>query len=173
MFYRYKNVELYIRGIEDFLKGPRWLMEQDGEELHKQIMASGYKSAELKELDMPFNYPLFERSVRLQDTKLARIKRLLTLNGLLLPARGEAIVPVADLKSVMFYRKKRVMHYDVTSKKAFVTSKTGREAWRCIFKTLQICRKISRQMPGAQKAYREEGLKLRTLEFWNMYLGLK
>lgn len=173
MFYRYKNVELYIRGIEDFLKGPRWLMEQDGEELHKQIMASGYKSVELKELDMPFSYPLFERNVQLEDTKKTRIKRLLTLNGLLLPARGEAIVPVADLKSVMFYRKKRVMHYDVTSKKAFVTAKTGREAWRCIFKTLQICRKISRQMPGAQKAYREEGLKLRTLEFWNEYLGLK
>jgi len=172
MFYRYKNVDLYIRGIEDFLKGPKWLMEQDGEALHKEIMNSGYKAAELQALDMPFQYPVFDASVHIQDTTKARVKRILTLNGLLLPARGEAIVPVAALKSIMFYRKKRVMHYDAASRKAFVTRKSNREAWKCIYKTLKLNRKISRRLAGAQQAYREEGLKLRTLEFWNKFLGL-
>jgi len=172
MFYRYKNVDLYIQGIEDFLKGPRWLMEQDGEVLHRQVMAAGYKAEETEKLDMPFNYALFDSCVHIQDTTKARIKRILTLNGLLLPARGEAVVPVASVKSVMFYRKKRVMHYDITSKKAFVTQKSGREAWRCIFRTLKINREISRRLSAAQRAYREEGLKLRTLEFWKQYLGL-
>lgn len=173
MFYRYRNVDLYIRGIEDFLKGPDWLMEQDGEALHKEIMAAGYRAVELSELDMPFSYPAYEASRRLQDTVRARIKRVLTLNGLLLPATGEAIVPVADLRPVMFYRKKRIMHYDVTSKKAFLTEKSGKEAWRCIFKTIAVSRKISRKLARAQRAYREEGRKLRTLEFWNRFLGLE
>jgi len=172
MFYRYKNVDLYIRGIEDFLRGPQWLMKQDGEALHKDIMASGYRAVELKELDMPFHYPTLDRNIQLQDTKKARIKRILTLNGLLLPARGETIVPVASLRSVMFYRKKRVMHYDVSSRKAFLTAKSNKEAWRCIFKTLKINRQISRRLAQAQKAYREEGQKLRTLEFWKTYLGI-
>ncbi len=173
MFYRYKNVDLYLQGIEDFLKGPRWLMEQDGEALHRQIMAAGYKAVELKELDMRFHYPRFDDSIHLLDTKKARIKRILTLNGLLLPARGEAIVPVNNLRSVMFYRKRRVMHYDAASRKAFVTEKSGKESWRCIFKTLKLAAKLSRRLPKAQQAYRQEGLKLRTLEYWEKYLGLK
>ena len=172
MFYRYKNVDLYIQGIEDFLKGPAWLMEQDGEELHRRVMASGYKMTEIDELDMRFHYTVFEESLNIQDTKKARIKRIMTLNGLLLPAAGDVIVPVASLKSIMFYRKKRAMHYDVSSKKAFVTKKSNREAWRCIYRTLKLNRRISRRLAGAQKAYREEGLKMRSLDFWNRYLGL-
>lgn len=173
MYYRYRNVDLYIRGIEDFLKGPEWLMEQDGEALHKEIMASGYKAVELEKLDMQFSYPAFESSLRIEDTKKARMKRLITLNGLLLPARGDVIVPMASLKSIMFYRKRRAMHYDIASKKAFLTEKNGREAWRCIFRTLRMYVKLSGQLSKAQKRYREEGLKLRTMEFWKRYLGLE
>ena len=173
MYYRYKNVDLYIQGIEDFLKGPGWLMEQDGEMLHQQVMASGYRAEEPDKLGFHFSYPMFEASVWLEDTKKARWKRLITLNGLLLPARGEAVVPMAALKSVMFYRKRRVLHYDATSRKGFVTEKNGKEAWRCIFKTFHMYMKLSGSLEKAQKRYREEGLKLRTLEFWRGYLGLE
>lgn len=172
MYYRYRNVDLYIQGIEDFLKGPRWLMEQDGEALHQRVMAAGYRAEEVAKLGMRFSYPQFEYNLRLEDTKKARLKRLITLNGLLLPASGEAVVPMASLKSVMFYHKRRVMHYDVASKKAFVTEKNGKEAWRCIFKTLRLYLSLSGPLKRAQRSYREEGLKLRTLEFWKGYLGL-
>ena len=62
MYYRYKNVDLYIQGIEDFLKGPGWLMEQDGEMLHQQVMASGYRAEEPDKLGFHFSYPMFEDS---------------------------------------------------------------------------------------------------------------
>ena len=32
-----------MQGVEDFLRGVNWLMEQDGEALHKEIMQLGYK----------------------------------------------------------------------------------------------------------------------------------
>ena len=41
--YRYKNANLLMQGVEDFLRGVNWLMEQDGEALHKEIMQLGYK----------------------------------------------------------------------------------------------------------------------------------
>lgn len=173
MYYRYKNIDLYVQGVKDFLKGPEWLMAQDGEELHKKIMAAGYKAQELSTLDMPFNYPAYEANYNIVDTPKMRRKRILTLNGLFLRAKGESIVPMAAPKSIMFYRKKRVMHYDVTSKKAFITQKSYKESLRCIGKTIALKWQVTFQLKKAQQAYRTEGLKLRTLNFWDEFLGLK
>lgn len=172
MYYRYKNVDLYLQGVKDFLKGPGWLMEQDGEALHKNVMAAGYKGQELETLDMGFHYPTFEASYRYVDNKKAKFKRTLTLNGLFLPTKGTNIVPMSGARPALFYRKKRVMHYDVTSKKAFITEKSFGTSVKCIFKTLGVMCVVPFKLKKAQRAYRTEGLKLRTLEFWNGFLGL-
>ncbi len=173
MFYRYKNVDLYLQGVKDFLKGPGWLMEQDGEELHKQIMAAGYKAQDVEKLPMAFDYEEYEQSRKTEDTVNARIKRILTFNGLFLRARGENIVPVSMVKSIMFYRRKRVMHYDVTSHKGFITERNVGTSLRYMFRTVLFLNTVSGKLKKAQNAYRTEGLKLRTEAFWNRYLGLK
>lgn len=172
MYYRYKNVDLYLQGVKDFLKGPGWLMKQDGEALHKNVMAAGYKGQELETLNMGFHYPTFEASYRYVDNKKAKVKRSLTFNGLFLPAKGTNIVPMSGARPALFYRKKRVMHYDVTSKKAFITEKSFGTSMKYIFKTLGVVCVVPFKLKKAQRAYRTEGLKLRTLEFWNGFLGL-
>ena len=79
---------------------------------------------------------------------------------------------MAAANTAMFYRKKRVMHYDVASRKAFITEKKLGESFRCIFKTIGMLFTISFKLKKAQEAYRTSGMKLRTLAFWNEYLGL-
>ena len=37
-------------------------MKQDGEALHQSVMAAGYKAQELEQLDMAFNYPVYQES---------------------------------------------------------------------------------------------------------------
>ncbi len=172
-YYRYKNVDLYLRGIKDFLKGPKWLMQQDGEALHKDVMASGYRGEELSKLDVGFNYAVYDENVRYVDNKHKKIKRLLSLNGLLLPAKGTTVVPMAKARPALSYRKKKVMYYDITSKKAFVCEKSTGRAFACVFKSLGLCMVVLFRLKGAQQAYRTEGMQLRTLEFWNGYLDLK
>lgn len=173
MYYRYKNVELYHQGVKDFLKGPVWLMEQDGEALHKKIMSEGYRGQELSALPMAFSYPMYERSRFVCDKKIGKIKRFITFNGLFLPTRGENIVPMSAARSPQFYRMKRVMHYDVTSRKAFITEKSIRKSLKYIFKTFGLMFVIVFKLQKAQRQYRTEGLRLRTLDFWCEYLGLK
>lgn len=172
MYYRYKNVDLYLQGIKDFFKGPGWLMEQDGEALHKQVMAAGYKGQDISSLPMAFNYSMYEASREIKDRRIARYKRLLTLNGLFLRSRGEGIVPMASPISIQFYRKGRVMHYDVTSKKAFVTERSFKKSIAYMFKVRAFMFVVPFKIKKAQRAYRTEGLKLRTLEFWKGFLGL-
>lgn len=172
MFYRYKNVDLYLRGIRDFLKGPEWLMKQDGEALHQSVMAAGYKAQELEQLDMAFNYPVYQESYEYVDNKKSKIKRLLTFNGLFLRAKGTNIIPMAAARPVHFYRKKRVMQYDVTSKKAFITEKSVGASLRYMGKVFGLICVLPFQLKKAQQAYRTEGMRLRTLAFWNEFLGL-
>ena len=172
MFYRYKNVELYLQGIKDFLKGPKWLMEQDGEALHQKVMSSGYKSQNLDELPMGFNYPVYEHSFQMYNTRKTKLKRNLTFNGLFLPTKGENVVSMAHAKTPQFYRMKRVMQYDASAKKAFITERSFGMSMKCLMKTIGMVFTVSFKLKKAQKAYREEGLKLRTLEFWKGYLEI-
>jgi len=173
MYYRYKNVDLYIQGIKDFFKGPVWLMEQDGEALHKQVMAAGYKGQEISTLPMAFNYSMYEASREVKDSRIARYKRILTLNGLFLRSRGESIVPMASPLSPQFYRKSRVMHYDITSKKAFITERSVKRSIEYMIKVWAFIFTVPFKIKKAQEAYRTEGLKLRTLEFWKGFLELE
>jgi len=170
MFYRYKNIDLYFQGIKDFLKGPEWLMEQDGEALHQQVMAAGYKAISLEQLDMRFRYPEYCKSFEIQHTTRSKIKRNLTFNGLFLRAKGETIVQMAAPKTVQFYRKKRVMHYDAATKKAFITERSIGNSIRYLFKTIGMMIIICLRLKDAQQKYRKDGLRLRTVEFWKEYL---
>lgn len=172
MFYRYRNVDLYLQGIRDFLKGPVWLMGQDGEILHKKVMSEGYRGQELEELSMGFNYPIYEESLGVNNTLKTKIKRNLTFNGLFLPAKGDNIVSMAKVKTPQCYRKKRIMHYDEAAKKGFITERSFGETVRYMAKAVAMLFEISFKLTKAQKEYREEGLKLRTLEFWKGYLGI-
>ena len=136
MFYRYKNVDLYLRGINDFFKGPQWLMKQDSEKLHQEIMGAGYRGQDLETLDMPFYYATYENSCNYQDGKYSKWKRLFTFNGLIFSAKGDNIVPMAGNRQCHFYRKKRVMHYDVAAKKAFITERSFGTSVSYIFKVI-------------------------------------
>ena len=172
MFYRYKNIDLYLQGIKDFLKGPQWLMEQEGEALHKRVMSEGYKGQNLEELPMGFNYPIYEESLKVNNTFKTKIKRNLTFNGLLLPAKGDNIVSMAMVKTPQCYRKKRVMFYDEAAKKAFLTERSFGKTVRYMAKTVGMLFEISFKFKKAESAYREEGLELRTLKFWKGYLEI-
>ena len=172
-YYRYKNVDLYLQGIKDFLKGPAWLMEQDGEALHKSVMAAGYRGQDLNTLDVPFDYPTFEQSYKYVDNKKSKIKRMLTMNGLFLRAKGTNVVPMSAARPALFYRKKKVLQYDVTSKKGFVTEKSFGSSMHCLCSAVGLTIVVRFKLKKAQDAWRTEGLKLRTLDFWNGFLGLK
>lgn len=176
MFYRYKNVELYLQGIQDYLKGPEWLKEQDGEVLHAKIMSSGYKAQTLNELKENYNIAFheedYENSCKITDEKAEKIKRYLTFNGLFLPAKGENCIPMSQAKTVQFYRKKRVLHYDENSNTGFVTQKSMCSSIKYILKMLGMMCQVSLKYKKTQKKYCKEGMTLRTMDTWKDYLKL-
>ena len=173
IYYRYKNVDLIYRATRDFYKGIDWLKVQDGELLHKEIMASGYKAQPIEELDIPFNYPVYENSLNRYESKIKRIKRFLSLNGLLLKANRDNIVSMAQCTPANYYRAKRVLNYDVTTKKAFITEKSYKEIFKVYFKFVGIIFATVINYNKAKKSYSTRVKEETNIEFWNNYLDLK
>ncbi len=171
-YYRYKNVDLYLQGIQDFLKGPQWLMRQDGQELHSKVVQAGYQAQELEKLDMPFSYPVYEESKNDFGQNSTRLKRFLTLNGLLLPPKGDSITPMASAIGVNFYRKNRVMNYDIWSKKGFITSRSFSKSIQYIFRVFGMVFVNHVYLKKAQKAYQRDGKYMQTWDYWKSSLDI-
>ena len=172
-YYRYQNVELIFRGVNDFFKGVDFLRETDGEKLHQEIMAAGYKARPVEELEMPFEYPAYERSFRENDGRLHKLIRMVTFNGLLLPAKRNNVVSMAQCRPVNFYRAKKVLQYDVTSKKAFVTEKQIGKSIGSMCKMISLAFHIIATFDGLMKDYRENVPQLVAENNWERYLDLE
>lgn len=171
-YYRYKNVDLIFRGVEDFFKGVDFLKETDGEKLHQEIMAAGYKAQPLEELSIPFAYSDYENSFRANDRGWRKAIRILTFNGLFLPAKREGIVSMASCRPINFYRAKRVLQYDVTSKKAFITEKNVGQTFACLGRLLAITVKIIMGFDSAMRAFHTQAFVLQSREQWLRYLQI-
>lgn len=172
VYYRYKNIDLIFRGVNDFFKGVDFLKNTDGEQLHKEIMDSGYKAQPVEELQVPFNYPDYDNSFRENEKKIHQLIRFLSCNGLLFPANRDTIVSMAQCRPINFYRAKRVLQYDVTSKKGFVTEKHIKKSILYFFKTILITVKILFYFKTCIKKFHNDGEQVMTKNFWKEYLDL-
>lgn len=174
---RYKNVDLLLRGIEDYFRGIDWLKAQDGEKLHKQIMADSYKLSYIEELDFPFSYPQYEKMLEIPEDKgfkglLKKLAVKLTFHGVFLKADRDKIVPTIGVSPRQLIKVKKSLNYDLGSKKGFVTVKSVKEALRLHRRYRRACRLIKRKYNKMRKIYKLRGNELTNLDFWNKYLEL-
>lgn len=175
---RYKNAELFIRGVEDFFKGIDWLKAQDGEALHKEIMGAGYKLQYVEDLDFVFSYPQYERGKHVpQDIGLkGLIKRIiikLTFHGLFIPANKELVVPAVGVQPRQFIRVQRALNYDISSKKGFVTEKNVKEALQIYKRFLKVVGMIRSDYDKTTAEYHNRKEEITSLSFWDQYLNIK
>lgn len=170
--YRYNNCEMTFRGVEDFCKGPEFLLTTDGEALHRDILAAGEKYRPLEELSVRFDEAVYLES-QAAETLGQRALRYITLNKHLWPRRGSSIVDAA-LNGVKDYAgKKRVLNYDVGGHRGFVTEYSARGLIHTVKRYRQTARLLKAKHAQACEAYRQMRPLLTSREFWDGYLGLK
>ena len=179
IFYRYKNADLLMDGVNDFYNGIDWLMAQDGEALHKNIMDRGYKLQDISTLPIPFSYPAYEQACRTPEPRRhTRAWRKFTANGLMLPCKKKAdnempvVAPTFTARPVNFYRVHKALNYDYTSRKGFVTQKSVKETIRLMFKLKKISLKSRWKYRKTVKMYSQRGAELMQLSFWKKYLDI-
>ena len=175
--YRYKNAHLLMRGVEDYLKGMSWLMQQDGETLHKSVMADGYKLQYLEDIEggIPFVLQTFNDSVEQEAATgiIARVINHFTLNGHYLPAfKGVNIVSTVGVQQSSVFCRSGVLNYDYASRRAFMTWRSKKELKKCKKHLKKLCKQIKRDYDKVTNEFRNEGRKMMTRSFWNNYLEI-
>lgn len=173
MLYRYKNVHLVMAGVRDFLKGVDFLLQTDGEQLHKDVMAAGYKAQPLEELGEKFDVSLYEANLFKDDPKYHKPWRLLTYNGACLsPKNGKRILSMNFVNTSNTHRVQRAVYYDIVADKAFVCERDNEEMKRCKQEMKALIKEIKANYPAAKRSYIERQKEVQSLEFWKKYLGI-
>jgi GT2 family glycosyltransferase len=172
MEYRYRSADIWLRGAEDFFKGLEWLGGQNPQKLNTEIMRYATQMSPVQQLPFDFAYNLMKTERDYTESKLKRLWRRATLNGYLLPAKGEVTVPVIGINKSFVFRKKRVLNYDLDSQKGFITEKSYKEVWRVVMRLLRVLRTIDRDYEKTVNDYRAKYPQYVTEEFWRKYLDL-
>ena len=172
LYYRYKNADLLIRGVRDFLKGIDWLKQSDGEKINYEVQVSGYRALPLEELQMPFLYSIYEKSLSENDSKFRRIFRLASGNGYLLRARRDNIVSMSMIRPYNAYRVKRLLNYDMVAQKGFITERNRREAIRCLIDLGKLLVEMDAKYERVTQEYRRRCKEIQNIRFWRKYLDL-
>ncbi len=171
--YRYKNIYLHTRGVSDYLRGTKFLLNTDGEKLHQEIMAAGYKASPVSEISEPFHYNKYESSRTMKVNPIHDIIRKLTFNGYFLPAGRTRTVSMAQATPYQVWRAKKIVYYDVTANKAFECERSYKQLVLTFLLVLGLNIEIDFKYNAAKKDYQKNGYKLKSLGFWKKYLDLK
>ncbi len=170
--YRYSDCKLAFKAMEDFCRGPEFLLNTDGEALHKEVMMIGDRFQPLKELPVRFDENEYIKSQR-QEKPAKKGLRILTLNKHLLPRKGDAVVDAALNGVKDFAGKKRVLNYDVGGNRGFVTEYNGKRLMESLRGYRRTVRMMKAKYAPACQAWRQAMPTLTSREFWDKYLGLK
>ena len=170
VYYRYKNIDLLFRGVEDFYKGVPFLEKTDAEQLHREIMAAGYKAVPVEQLNMQFSYPSYQKSLRQQEGRVKRLFRFATLNGLLLPTNRNVIVSMSSCRPINFFRAKRAMQYDVASKKAFIVERDWKQTIIMLKQLFKLTLKTVTVYDYRMRDFKKNVERITNIKFWERYL---
>lgn len=184
--FNYKNAELILRGVEDFLKGPEWIMQPVAqaafmdanknsekllpiEDLQRELTAIGVDSDQLTTWKLFRDLPITP-----SDLCLLKISR----NGQrAFPGSKRGGVAVIDnVGWAAPFGKIRgvdtIVSIDIPNRKAAIRHK---DAERCS----ELCKRfqadmneLSRRNEELKKAYSDARLSMTSVEFWKKYLGI-
>ena len=169
---RYKNAQLLMDGVKDFLKGPEWLINQDGEKLNQDIMSRCYKLTNVNDLNLVFDYPQYEQMLKFIESPMDQKKRKITLNGLFGKHNKLVCVPVHDAHIAYFYRAYGAVNYDAANNKAFETYFDKKMEIELMKNYFRLKKEVNKKYYEIREEYLEAKSILNGKEFWTNYLDI-
>ena len=170
--FKYLEIKLFFDAIEDFLKGVDYIKSIDLEKLHKVIMKDAYKIQDAKSLPIPFSIDLYEKTLSTPhvSSKIRRLFRFATLNGLLLPSNKVISLGMWGGSSAQTFRAKYIIRYEPSTKKGFVLQRSLTKCLASYFRYKRILHKIDRRFIKARDEFKSRYKELIDINFWETKL---
>ena len=177
--YRYKYVDLNLKGAVDFLKGFKWFYNADTLQVHGELNKYNYQVQPVEEFigyhgikkeDLnPCEKPEVE-----PPGKLRKLFQMVSMNGHFFPAYKNKTTKVARPNPNIYdlYRYKEVVYADAAGK-AICVKRSKSELVKAYIKLLKTFRLIDKHYDSVCNEYRKNYSKLESKEFWEKYLQLK
>jgi len=178
LFYRYKEANLLLDGVEDYYKGIDWLKKQEPERLHLKISEKGEKIRNLEQVDLPYlNFLPLEYHTQ-KEGIISKIFRTITLNGYFFKAKYNLIINLTEYNLSIaetrdFYRANNLIFYDRRNLKVFTTKKSYRSLFKIIKRTIKVSLMTFMKYRKTNLEYKKRQDEITNMEFWKDYLGLK
>lgn len=171
--YRYDDQLLTIKGVEDFLKGVDFLKDTEPVQLNTEISKHGYKfkdvSSDLKRMETVKENISVDR---LYESKMPKLKNILTINGWFLPAKRGCVALPAGCSINSLYRVKNVLYYEPDTLKGFYAKRKFLNIFVTLYRYIKIAVKINKDFDAARAGYRRRYKELLSEEFWRRYLEI-
>lgn len=177
--YRYRYVDLNLRGIEDFLKGIDWLKAQDAQKLHGKISKMNYQGKKAEEYigyqGITKEDIAWEQIEKVEPREIGKWEKLfqrITFNGYLLPAKkGKVLIAMPHDNIYDMYRQKEILYVD-SNGNAFLMKRSRKEALKCFQKLWKIKRLLDKNFRQRKQEYATRYTELTEENFWKSYLKM-
>ena len=170
LWYRYHDAEEILDGIEDFLKGPNWLIHADDRAKFEEVRKNRVPTLPVAELPFQFDYNQYLESLTYPEEKrIRRLFRRLTLNGWLLPANRNVIVRAETPITYHFYRAKYVLNYSSKGHCGYISNKDFKQALKILSRLWGLLGEIDKKYTKVVEEYRNSFSQLVTKEFWQKH----
>ena len=171
--YHYETAELTLAGIEDFLRGPEGIAAGDPDSPAAcRTRIQQEKPRPLAGEILTVNRPLLRN-----EKKLHRFFRLLTLNGLLLPAcREEVAIHLAWNAGVWSrdtYRCRKATYVRSSVGECYTLERDRIRIFRLFLRTMKTLLILRFRRERAARAWRGSHERFVQEEFWKKYLKLE
>lgn len=171
--YKYLEIEHLCNAINDFLAGVDHFKSIDLEKYHKSILSKGYKTVDASELPVKFTKEQYYKDISYDKHvgKISKFLKFLTINGLLLPSKGFAVLGMWGGTNVQTYRKKFLVRYSAEKDTGFILKRSLSKAIKAFFKYRKTRKRLKRRFDKAFKEFQNRWQELVTRENWNNYLS--
>lgn len=186
---KYKECRVVYKALQDFLKGPDWLIDTSPSDLLDEVNKISYKLSEYEDLSKDLSGKEYKKVVSQIDSYcknfgLSEIRRkyceeervplikYLTYNGWIMPAKKE-IEAISVLESPFAtYRKKKIVIFEPFTKRYIISRRSYRELLHCLGYYLKSYHKIIFLFSTVQKKYITSMNKMSSAVMWRKYLKL-
>ena len=184
--YRYSDVKVIEKAVDDFLKGPEFLLHYDPEQMLKDI---GSMSTRFYDLDHYADVLTEEEMEQVQkaldafdsDSLLDAIyeprssgtpKIVFSLNGWIFPAKDEIMTIPVTTTPANLYRIKKAALFEPYSRKLIIGEKSYRKLFSSVTIYIRCLFRILTHLSVADD-YKHAFDRMRSMDTWEEYLGLK
>lgn len=171
--YRYDNIPLVFRAVNDFLMGTDFFLNCDEEQLNRELMNSAPRLVPLSEL------PEWSETLRCDEHPLNKkitLTMLLTLGGHLIPAfmlKDEwSAVPLSRTGAADCFGKKAVIQYQLGGDTGLITRRSLKKFVLFSAKTLGMTFKLLFSFNKAKASFKTRREEISSDDFWRRHLGL-